>query len=614
MNPKRPEALHMVEIFRPAPVSATDEKGGLPMDAVRRSAQGLFGLLALVGLLAMFAASAMTIARGTYSYLKVYPTSLATIADPEPVRWLQSGTGITQLVGFVNQHANPDDKVFSFRQSDLVYYARNPVAVYTDNTYADLFRIKSPETLHQALRDRQIRFVAVPPYGLAEINNSAFGALLADPKLARLSSDFNDNRLFEIQSQPASIRMQSVRRVDMRNAPERSKWNASTLDVPIRISLLSAPPVIDRQSTPGSVTLRLRPPLIAGEHGENVLQPWDIGLKANPFTVGNSEFDVRSGLYSFTAGISGDGLVNLYMDVYSRGLNGNVQSTRRLMWSGVLDNESKRINGQFLLQVSDSKTNPSSISATSARVFFGLKHARYLTVYDLDISRAEQGFVATGLIAEQTAKFEALQRALESGWSHGSGTNVSPAGFGMNEAGTLNTWQTSGAPAGFQSPDYLLPSEQTTPDEATKLSRTAQGVLPLVTHRIRAGGNGRLTATLKGVCLEPHSITIENPMGEREFLLTLSTMSLRTQTVQFQHAIQLPCMPLSLGVQYALDRDILKSPPDKRLGDATLSDVDLTLQVWDAARQLSIIDLVKSSEVRPLVLASPPVALPTTEF
>ncbi|MDP3457941.1 MAG: hypothetical protein Q8S09_01580 [Hyphomonas sp.] len=620
----------MTEILRPATASVTAANVNSP--AIRKSgASGMVALFSLIGLIGLIVVSVLNIARIGYTYLTVYPVTARSITDPEPVRWAASNYGITHLVNFANASLDPTDRIFSFRQSDLAYYADNPIAVYTDNRYAPLFRLRSSEALKQALLKEHIRFIALPPYGLAEVNNSAFVKLIADPKMARLVFDQDGDRLFElIDQQNGERRMEPVRVVDMRSKAERNKWNATMMPLPLSVSVRTSQARLNRDEA--GVTLRRDRQLIASDELEDVLQPWDLSMEATPSLVGRSEFEVRDGQYSFEGHIEGDGLVNLYVEFHASAPGEQARRERKILWSGVLNDSSQEIGGQFNVLFGSNAVEGSGSNRLSARVFFGLKQGGYLTVQSLAIRRMANTGDLSDLEAKQAKDFQSLRRAYRDGWKNlkattGAGLYSEPFDvFGMDERGVIVARQTSGDSRAFTSPTFFLPTDLLTLDSAFRLERTAEGVKPIVEVSMRPSGNGLMSITVAGTCLgelstaktdeqkelekELSAIEPEHKAKGVKFAATLPSVSLRLDGRVYRESVVLECTPASITTIFGITGDRLKSPPDLRMGEARISGFDLSLKAWTGAREISAIPLVRSSDVQAPLVAPPAMRLP----
>jgi hypothetical protein len=606
----------MTEIFRPAPNSAQTPHRTQSTNGKRPASLVIFGLAGIIFLVAM---SFLNIARIGYTYLAAFPVNANTIGDPEPARWAASNYGIAQLVEFANETLAKNDRIFAFRQSDLAYYAKNPIAVYTDNAYAPLFRLQSAAELRQALLADQIRYVALPPYGMSEVNNSAFGKLLSDPKMARLIFELDGNRLFELTALEAhEVRQEEIRSFDLRDRSEREKWNVVQMPQPLLESFFTVPAKLEK-STSGATVRRDRP-IVASETLEDVLQPWDLSIGATPSLTGSSDFKVENGVYGFEGRIAGDGMINLYVDLYSRTRGEDVRWERKLLWSGVLNDEALNIGGQFKVLIGGDEGDMIGTDRQSARFFFGLKNGSYLTVQSLSLRKILIEDVKSSAGSKQSRDFEALRRAHKSGWeivkSIGIDRQYSEPFhvFGMTSAGTIIAKQTSGDSRQFSSPTYLLPTDLMSSETAFRMQKTSEGVKPVIEVQMRPSGNGLLRIAVTGTCLEPRApIIASEPLASesfRTFEAVFPSVSLRREGRIYRESIVLGCTPSSVKAVFGLTHDTMKSPPDFTMGEARISEFDITLNAWAVGQDFAEIPLVRSSDVRPPYISTPQVQLP----
>lgn len=635
----------MTEIFRPSLTPPASQNR--PDKQMRR--QGVNGgvyLITLFALLALILTSMLNMARIGYTYLVVYPVSLSSISDAEPVRWSASNYGIVHLTNFANETLAEGDRIFAFRQSDLAYYAKNPIAVYTDNAYAPLFRLKSPQQLKAALLKDRIRYVALPRYGMAEVNNSAFGELLSDPALAQLVFEQDGERLFELtESATTPPSLELVRSFDLRSEAEQQKWNAAMMPLPLLTSIQIAPARLERSSS--GVTIRRERPKISNEFLEDVLQPWDISVAATPFLTGRSDFEVRHGLYRFEGLVSGKGLVTLYAEFYTNTPGQEVERSRKPLWSGVLNNETRRISGQFNILIDHDDTELSATDRQSVRVFFGLKQGEYLSVQSLSIQKVPAPYALRGLASKQLRDFERLQRAYRGGWENLKTSKYSTEYsdpfnvFGMDDAGTVVAKQTSGSPRVIASPTFVMPTDLLTSETAFRLKRTAEGVRPVVELSMQPQGNGLMSVAVIGTCLEDQSTTdpvaqialqrefetnlkkafgmsaeavhllLDGPSEtDRKFLAFSQPVSLRQAGRTYRESIVLACAPSSIRAIFGVTHDNMRSPPDLRMAEVRIADFELALTAWAGGTDTTQIPLVRSSDVRAPKISPPQTQLP----
>jgi hypothetical protein len=612
----------------------------------RLGAKGAVYLFALFSLLTLIITSTLNMARIGYTYLVVYPYSLSSISDPEPVRWAASNYGIAHLIKFANETLAEDDRIFAFRQSDLAYYAKNPIAVYTDNAYAPLFKLKSPQQLKAALLKDNIRYVALPPYGMAEVNNSAFAVLLSDPAMAQLIFEQDGDRLFELtESETTTPELELVRTFDLRSKSEQDKWNAAMMPLPLLTSFQISAARLEQTSS--GVTLRRNRPRISNEFLEDVLQPWDLSVAATPFLTGRSDFEVRHGLYRFEGLVAGKGLVNLYAEFYTNSTGQEVERSRKLLWSGVLNNETRNISGQFNILIDHDDVEFSRADRQSVRVFFGLKQGGYLSVQSLAIQKIAPSDALRGMASKQVREFESLQRAYRGGWENLKTARYSTEYsdpfnvFGMDDANTVFAKQTSGSTRVIASPTYMLTTDLLTSETAFRLKRTAEGVRPVVELSMTPRGNGLMSVAVIGSCLEDEGSANAgeqkalkrefekdlqkafglNPQAvqsalygrtemNQKFLAFFQPVSLRQTGRTYRESVVLDCAPASIRAIFGVTHDSMKSPPDLRMAEVRIADFEIALTAWAGGTDTTDFLLVRSSDVRSPKISPPQTQLP----
>ncbi|NWG72341.1 MAG: hypothetical protein HXY23_12130 [Parvularculaceae bacterium] len=97
----------------------------------------------------------------------------------------------------------PGETALLFRQAEVAFYTRVKFVYFFDATVAPIFVMKDPAAAAAALIDRQIRWIAAPDYRMPEIDNSAIGEIIADPKFATLVEDFSGFRLYRLNDEAA---------------------------------------------------------------------------------------------------------------------------------------------------------------------------------------------------------------------------------------------------------------------------------------------------------------------------------------------------------------------------------------------------------------------------
>lgn len=578
--------------------------------ALKRTGWSTFRFLLVFAILVGLCVQAFfAMGRIVATYYVVYPITDGRAFDPEPVRWAESNYGVAKMVKYLNTHSNPDDKVFVFRQSDINYYSQNDIAVFTDDHYADLFRLKSVSELRQRLWDDGVRYIATPAYGLAEKNFSAFNALAGSPEHAKLVLEAHNDRLYEILPAPSPAPTEIVRQFDMTQWTDREVWQSTRFPMPLPKALRIPKADIERTSTPPAVTLSREKPPMADRELIDVLQPWDINLQTSPRSLGQTEFPVRDGTYSYEAYIKGDGHIRLYLDLDKISPDGTVDKQTNLLWEGVLDDRETTLSGQTSIQYGANGLAEQADTTHTARLYFTMMQGGYLTLYDFKIARLESQMRTIDQL-----DFEGLQRAYKNGWSldqlqASSGYVIPSDEFSMKPDGRLYVQQPSSAARAFTSPGFLLPSEFLEEMDTLKLNRASETIEPIATLAMRIGGYGGLTPSIEGRCLN------DQYNEDGTFSVSLPAISLRTPSRTNSQQIALPCMPLKMVIRFHLDRDFMRIPPDFRYADAVISDLAFSVEAWKNEDQLTVIDYLQSNEVKSLSLTSTPRMVPIkTDF
>jgi hypothetical protein len=96
----------------------------------------------------------------------------------------------------------PSGKVLSFRVGDFAYYAQFDFLSYIHPAVLPAFKASSAREAGEVLARLGVSYVAVPPYSLPEIYNSALGALLADPAAVRILDSDDGYTLYELLKGP----------------------------------------------------------------------------------------------------------------------------------------------------------------------------------------------------------------------------------------------------------------------------------------------------------------------------------------------------------------------------------------------------------------------------
>jgi len=107
-------------------------------------------------------------------------------------------TGTYQAVNFINEEIDKEDKILTFRFSDVAFYTENPLAVQLDPRYLDLFTAESEDEVGERLQQHEIRYIHVPAYTEPALYNSAFGSFVGDPDRVELVYFYRGVRIYRV--------------------------------------------------------------------------------------------------------------------------------------------------------------------------------------------------------------------------------------------------------------------------------------------------------------------------------------------------------------------------------------------------------------------------------
>ena len=108
-------------------------------------------------------------------------------------------SGVYEVLGYVNEYVLPAARILTFRQSDIGYYTRNPIAVQLDPEYLSLFTDTiSKRDMTALLMSEGVRYVYLPNYVEPAIFASTFESFLADPAHVELIFYAKGARLYRI--------------------------------------------------------------------------------------------------------------------------------------------------------------------------------------------------------------------------------------------------------------------------------------------------------------------------------------------------------------------------------------------------------------------------------
>ena len=108
-------------------------------------------------------------------------------------------SGLYNVVKYVNRYVPPDARILTFRQSDIGYYTKHPIAVQFDPENISLFNdTLSAAEIAVSLSSRGIHYIHVPHYTEPAIYSSSFGSFLSDPQHVELLIFSHGARLYRV--------------------------------------------------------------------------------------------------------------------------------------------------------------------------------------------------------------------------------------------------------------------------------------------------------------------------------------------------------------------------------------------------------------------------------
>lgn len=172
-----------------------------PVELESKPASGRRGWLGIVALIALVAVGFMSQLSYAVSRLTVFPPGGAA-TDTEFSRFTLSGWPNASIVENVRNVIPEDDITLVFRQAEFGFYGERPFIFYLDEAIAPVFRLPSADAIAAALKERGVRWIMIPDYGLTEINETKFVDLFARPDICELVVSNGGYRLFHLTDAP----------------------------------------------------------------------------------------------------------------------------------------------------------------------------------------------------------------------------------------------------------------------------------------------------------------------------------------------------------------------------------------------------------------------------
>lgn len=114
------------------------------------------------------------------------------------------------LLAFYRKLASPDEKLLSFRNAEAAYYAGDQYIFHTDQKMLPIYTAKNKDEAYRSLHNLGIRYLAVPNYPLAYIDESYISDLLGDPAYCELVYQFGGSKLYKLNREIQDFSAQPI--------------------------------------------------------------------------------------------------------------------------------------------------------------------------------------------------------------------------------------------------------------------------------------------------------------------------------------------------------------------------------------------------------------------
>lgn len=253
----------------------------------------------------------------------------------------EAAEGIAELVP-------PRERVLAFRQAEIAFYTRANYVFFFDAAVSPIFIMKDPAAAAAAFVDKGVRWIAAPDYAMPEIDNSAVGAIIADPRLAALVRDFGGFRLFRINDAPAPLKIApAAEEAFSVEAPAGEAWRVLTIGGAAD-EARSAP-------APDGRLEAVTPHALFGAAGETLqIERWRPPDRA----IGDLVVDLSptAPVFDISADLEGRGRAEIVLQTAKISDDSEGEPpppTETPVWKGVLLGERRTVSGQFLVPEAD---------------------------------------------------------------------------------------------------------------------------------------------------------------------------------------------------------------------------------------------------------------------
>ncbi|SKC12257.1 hypothetical protein SAMN05660750_04431 [Bosea thiooxidans] len=484
------------------------------------------------------------------------------------------------IEGIARKQMAPDDMALSFRQASFGFYSSPRFRFHVDTSLTDMFVIKDPLALRDALVKRGLKWIYTPGYSLPEINNSAFAALLRDPRLIRPIARSNGWGLYRVRETDAPVEQTEIAKA-VPMVREGTQLYATTDQGPGFVDGERTKLTLDPQRGVAELT-RVRGLV-------KQLRRWDailskpIRTQHDPNVINASDFELTDeGRILLEATLSGSGLADMIVEYVSYppiarrlgdlqindDLIGSPRLIRETIWSGLLTDAPKRVGGWLVPALSRIGTSDQR-TKRGVRVVFRLRDGNILRVHDWT---AHSVVFSAGPQAESD---RVSTDAVNKGWVF-SATSLNPR-LGLQ----LRTQASSGAvderwpfpPLGLQRlsgaaslvspPPFRPPSDVDTGTRDDRVEKLFKAGDLRINLKASLFGYGRITPALLIKCrLEPirnFSLLTVIPIKQKDEVQTLDLPSIQLwadKTENISWVLTPPCIPRSLRVVFQNERQL----------------------------------------------------------
>lgn len=557
------------------------------IDRVRFNWVYVLSLLAVLTILSVNWWTASIIAGSEFSRFRITPV---TALDPEPQKMTAADNAMIRIMTALDRQQQPGELALVFRQAEFAFYANEPFLYYLDNTLAHLYRTESVAELHRELLSLGIRFLVLPDYPRAEVENSHFEPLLADPTRTHLLYEYEDNRLFRLRDDAISTPNITLIEENFSENPEAlSNWFLARTPPNLIETLASIVGTLDtaiitRDTQVGFVETRRTRSLRARPELFDILQRTPVQPQYSPFVIGEGDFDASLGTLRLEAEVEGDGYLEVVLAAYDReGIE--IVEERQILWNGVLFDEGRRrIQAQFVDLAYDAEQADLPDQDRRHRIFFRLRDGGFLRLYEWSINHFPEITPTAQLLVER------YRLPLSSGWTIVEGglerrdlfltepdydpdptDAFEPVRFGRYDSRAVT----------LESPVWVVPSTLFDADIRRAVELYSSAIRPTLVVWTELAGSGAVRVAVNVECLQNSDDLVVTEPRNTENLVLGDLLLSRDTSRQELFTVELPCVPVSVRLLYTTMRNNLVVERDISLSYVDVLNVDVQLRFVD---------------------------------